>query len=396
MGNLLAAEFFKIVRRPMTWIALVILVAIMVTLRGLLIALSFVSLPTAGQDQAMPRDLFTSLVTLPGALADTLNFIPSLGLFALLVVAASNAGTEFAWGTIVPLLSRGASRTQLVLAKATVLFGVVVAYLVVTVLVGLALGALASQLHLGHVPFDWLTDQWDDFLLSLLRAFWATVPYILGAIALAILFRSSALAMGIVLAYVFVEQLGFGIGISRTWEDQWEFRAGAKLFAFGGDNSYSDLGFNLGLNYYFERGAEPAPVVEAAPPPKPAPQPPETRTITVELRVLFDFDKAEVKAIYGDELAAVAEAMKRHPDIVLVLEGHTDAIGTEAYNLDLSRRRVEAVKAKLVSDYGIDPARIETEAYGESRPVADNATPEGRAQNRRVVGRITFEEVVQD
>ncbi|GIX30088.1 MAG: hypothetical protein KatS3mg124_0560 [Porticoccaceae bacterium] len=192
------------------------------------------------------------------------------------------------------------------------------------------------------------------------------------------------------------EQLGFGIGISRTWEDQWEFRAGAKLFAFGGDNSYSDLGFNLGLNYYFERGAEPAPVVEAAPPPKPAPQPPETRTITVELRVLFDFDKAEVKAIYGDELAAVAEAMKRHPDIVLVLEGHTDAIGTEAYNLDLSRRRVEAVKAKLVSDYGIDPARIETEAYGESRPVADNATPEGRAQNRRVVGRITFEEVVQD
>jgi len=226
MGNLLAAEFFKIVRRPMTWIALVILVAIMVTLRGLLIALSFVSLPTAGQDQAMPRDLFTSLVTLPGALADTLNFIPSLGLFALLVVAASNAGTEFAWGTIVPLLSRGASRTQLVLAKATVLFGVVVAYLVVTVLVGLALGALASQLHLGHVPFDWLTDQWDDFLLSLLRAFWATVPYILGAIALAILFRSSALAMGIVLAYVFVEQLGFGIlqllrpsveGTSLSW-----------------------------------------------------------------------------------------------------------------------------------------------------------------------------------
>lgn len=193
-------------------------------------------------------------------------------------------------------------------------------------------------------------------------------------------------------------QLSAGLGLAhRIGEGRWEVRLeGRFLQEFGHGDRATDLGFNLGLNYYFERGAEPAPVVEAAPPPKPAPQPPETRTITVELRVLFDFDKAEVKAIYGDELAAVAEAMKRHPDIVLVLEGHTDAIGTEAYNLDLSRRRVEAVKAKLVSDYGIDPARIETEAYGESRPVADNATPEGRAQNRRVVGRITFEEVVQD
>ncbi|MDW8061003.1 MAG: ABC transporter permease [Thermomicrobium sp.] len=226
MGNLLAAEFAKTVRRPMTWIALAILVAIMVTLRALLIALSFVSLPTNAQDQAMPSDLFTNLVTLPGALADTLNFIPSLGIFALLVVAASNAGTEFAWGTIIPLLSRGASRTQLVLAKALVLFGVLALYLLVTVLTGIVLGALASQLHLGYVPLDWLRDRWDDLLLSVLRSIWATVPYILGAIALAIVFRSSALAMGIVLAYVFVEQLGFGIlellrpsveGTSLSW-----------------------------------------------------------------------------------------------------------------------------------------------------------------------------------
>lgn len=159
----------------------------------------------------MASDLFENLVTLPGALADTFNFIPSIGIFGVLVVAASNAGTEFAWGTIVPLLSRGASRSQLVAAKVIALLVMTVAYLLVTVLVGILLGAVASQLHLGHVPLGWLTEQWGDVLLSLLRSFWATVPYILGAIALALLFRSSALAMGIVLAYVFVEQVGFSI-----------------------------------------------------------------------------------------------------------------------------------------------------------------------------------------
>jgi len=88
--------------------------------------------------------------------------------------------------------------------------------------------------------------------------------------------------------------------------------------------------------------------------------------------------------------------MKAHGDIDLVLEGHTDAIGTDAYNDDLSLRRVEAVKAKLTEVYGIPGNRISTVGYGESRPVADNSTDEGRAQNRRVVGQLSFTEVVTD
>ncbi|GIX30089.1 MAG: hypothetical protein KatS3mg124_0561 [Porticoccaceae bacterium] len=86
-------------------------------------------------------------------------------------------------------------------------------------------------------------------------------------------------------------QLSAGLGLAhRIGEGRWEVRLeGRFLQEFGHGDRATDLGFNLGLNYYFERGAEPAPVVEAAPPPKPAPQPPETRTITVELRVLFDF-----------------------------------------------------------------------------------------------------------
>lgn len=210
MRGLLAAEVLKVTRRPMTWIALGILLAIMATLRILLIAVSFVPLPAADQ-QPMPVNPFVDLVTLPGALADALNFVPSTGVFALLVVAASLAGTEFAWGTIVPLLSRGASRSQLVLAKAAVTMGLIVLYLLPTVALGLLLGVVASQLHYGSIPLEWIREHWLDVLLGLVRSFWATVPYVLAATALAILFRSSALAMGTVLAYVIVEQVGLGV-----------------------------------------------------------------------------------------------------------------------------------------------------------------------------------------
>jgi OOP family OmpA-OmpF porin len=69
-----------------------------------------------------------------------------------------------------------------------------------------------------------------------------------------------------------------------------------------------------------------------------------------------------------------------------VVEGHTDSIGTREYNLDLSRKRAESVKQYLVEEFGISEFRISTEAYGESRPVADNKTDAGRQKNRRVEG----------
>ena len=87
--------------------------------------------------------------------------------------------------------------------------------------------------------------------------------------------------------------------------------------------------------------------------------------------------------------------MKAHEDIELVLEGHTDSTGKDDYNQDLSERRAAAVKAKLAADYGISADRISAVGYGESRPVANNATAEGRARNRRVVGEMTYTEVSQ-
>jgi outer membrane protein OmpA-like peptidoglycan-associated protein len=76
--------------------------------------------------------------------------------------------------------------------------------------------------------------------------------------------------------------------------------------------------------------------------------------------------------------------MKKHPDWRLGIEGHTDNIASDRFNLDLSRRRAAAVKDALVTRHGIDAARLTTGGAGESRPLDTNDTLEGRARNRRV------------
>jgi outer membrane protein OmpA-like peptidoglycan-associated protein len=83
-------------------------------------------------------------------------------------------------------------------------------------------------------------------------------------------------------------------------------------------------------------------------------------------------------------LKEIGGIMKAHPDWKLRVDGHTDGIGNDKANADLSRRRADAVKAALVTRYGIDAARLTTAGYGESAPQDTNDTPEGRARNRRV------------
>lgn len=189
-----------------------------------------------------------------------------------------------------------------------------------------------------------------------------------------------------------------GVGVSADMGNHWEFRSDVRALS-DLDESYVDGALSVAVNYYFTAAAAPPPPEQAAPatpPPPPPPAPaaePETRTISIRLQVEFEFDKAIVRNIYGDELEAVANAMKAHGDIDLVLEGHTDAKGSDQYNQDLSERRAAAVKAKLVEMYGLDPTRITTIGYGESKPIADNETDEGRARNRRVIGELSFTEV---
>lgn len=106
--------------------------------------------------------------------------------------------------------------------------------------------------------------------------------------------------------------------------------------------------------------------------------------ITLSGSVLFASDKSELLPSAQQRLDDVAKALlEGNPDAQIVVEGHTDSRGGESYNLDLSARRAEAVRSYLVSR-GVPAARIRAQGLGLSRPVADNKSAEGRANNRRV------------
>ncbi|PKN15494.1 MAG: OmpA family protein [Deltaproteobacteria bacterium HGW-Deltaproteobacteria-24] len=110
--------------------------------------------------------------------------------------------------------------------------------------------------------------------------------------------------------------------------------------------------------------------------------------IAVNLKVLFDFDKATIKEAYTAKLSRFAEVLQTYPSVKTKLSAHTDSLGTEEYNLKLSQDRADAVKKALVK-LGIDETRITTKGYGETKPVGNNATAEGRAQNRRVEATVS-------
>ena len=105
--------------------------------------------------------------------------------------------------------------------------------------------------------------------------------------------------------------------------------------------------------------------------------------VTLNADALFDFDKSVIKPAAKASLDSLVGKVKSLTLEVIVAVGHTDSIGTDAYNQKLSIRRAEAVKKYLVSK-GIEAKRIYVEGKGESQPVADNKTKEGRAKNRRV------------
>jgi OOP family OmpA-OmpF porin len=126
-----------------------------------------------------------------------------------------------------------------------------------------------------------------------------------------------------------------------------------------------------------------APAPAPAPKPAPAPQPPAASKVTYAADAFFDFDKSVLKPEAKAKLDDLAGKVKGINLEVIIAVGHTDSVGTDAYNQKLSVRRAEAVKAYLVSK-GIEKNRVYTEGKGEKQPVADNKTSEGRAKNRRV------------
>ena len=133
--------------------------------------------------------------------------------------------------------------------------------------------------------------------------------------------------------------------------------------------------------------AAPAPPVATppapAPTPAPPPPPPAATKVTYAADAFFDFDKSVLKPEGKAKLDDLVGKVKDINLEVIIAVGHTDSVGTDAYNQRLSVRRAEAVKAYLVSK-GIEKNRVYTEGKGYTQPVADNKTAEGRAKNRRV------------
>jgi len=105
--------------------------------------------------------------------------------------------------------------------------------------------------------------------------------------------------------------------------------------------------------------------------------------VTFKGDVTFDTNSAEVRPGLYSEINRVAGVMTQYPETLIRVEGHTDSVGSDAYNMDLSTRRANAVKTLLVQR-GVADSRIEVVGYGETMPIATNDTEAGRQKNRRV------------
>ena len=99
--------------------------------------------------------------------------------------------------------------------------------------------------------------------------------------------------------------------------------------------------------------------------------------------ILFDVNKSTIKPSSTGVLNQIAKLMKEHADLKFSIEGHTDSDGDETSNQTLSEQRAESVK-KALTEVGIESSRLQTKGWGESKPIDNNDSPEGKANNRRV------------
>lgn len=205
-------------------------------------------------------------------------------------------------------------------------------------------------------------------------------------------------------------EVNAGIGARYWLTENWSARLDGRIFK-GLDNETTDSVLSLGISYAFG-SVKAAPV--AAPTCDPAtagdddndgvnncadecPNTPAGQRVdatgckgkvanneTVTLNVEFDFDKATIRSSDDAQLANIATVLKNHEEVSGVeVEGHTDSVGSDEYNQKLSENRANAVKGRMVEN-GVAADRLNAVGYGESKPIADNATAEGRQKNRRV------------
>jgi len=113
--------------------------------------------------------------------------------------------------------------------------------------------------------------------------------------------------------------------------------------------------------------------------------------IRQQVNILFDSGKQLIKPEFKGEVQKVADLARQYPTALIEIQGYTDNKGNAKRNVELSKRRADAVRDSLIKDFSVDASRITTKGYGPASPVADNATEEGRAKNRRVIAVLTSE-----
>ncbi len=161
----------------------------------------------------------------------------------------------------------------------------------------------------------------------------------------------------------------------------------AEKPGYMGASQNLDLTDNLGYQEYsmdivLYPVTQPPPVAEK-PAPAPSPAVPKVLAVIRLNNIFFDFDRYSLRKESRLELNRWVKMLNENPAVSLEIDGYTDSIGTEAYNRKLSERRADSVQAYLIA-HGIDKDRLTAKGFGESKPVASNATAEGRQRNRRV------------
>jgi len=196
-----------------------------------------------------------------------------------------------------------------------------------------------------------------------------------------------------------------GVGFFYDLSDNWALRGDLRSVTYFGSSSGTDAVASVGALYRFAEN-------------KPAPAPVDgdddqdgvlnskdkcpntplnnvvnadgcpivvTQNVVRDLKVNFDTDKWDVKPQYYSEIASLASLLKEYPDAKVEIQGHADASGRPDKNQILSQNRANAIADLLNTSFGIAKQRITAVGYGASRPIADNATVEGRAKNRRML-----------
>jgi OOP family OmpA-OmpF porin len=146
----------------------------------------------------------------------------------------------------------------------------------------------------------------------------------------------------------------------------------------------------LGLLFRFGRHAPvaDAPAAAVAIPPPPAlvivPEPARTEQYCSILDFQFEINRDEIQLEEKEKLAVVGTFLAKYPDTTAVIEGHTDNVGTPENNMQLSKRRAESVVSYLLETFPITASRLTSVGYGDTRPIGDNATEDGKRMNRRI------------